>query len=302
MNEKSLFEQLQYILLEQDRKRNRQMADKVEDIQSEVSDLKEEVQEIKEDVSGLKEGLEDPEKFEQKVDPYVKNRITDLKVNFQHYFGHEVKETIKTELEHSRDDFIEALYPIIGQVVRRYVKYSFDGFLENVNHRMSSAFSPKRWANRVRAVFAGVSGDELLIQESIAQAKIEEAFVIHMDSGLLIGSYSSNNTTDLDMIAGMLTAIKSFVKDAFQAKDQGELETIEYGNYRILINHFHKYYVATVLSGMVDAKLKERLDVHFMEFSKKHIPDTIGDIDDRLFSSVSNKLKKSIQDFEKSTK
>ncbi len=300
MNEQSLFEQLQHILLEQDRQRTRNMDAKVEGIQSEVSDLKEEVQEIKDDVSGLKDGFENPEKFQQKVDPVLKNRITDLKVNFQHYFGHEVKETIKTELEYSRDEFIEALYPIIGQVVRRYVKYSFDGFLETVNDRMSSAFSPTRWARRVRGMFGGVSNEELMIQESITQSKIEEAFVIHMDSGLLIGSYSSNNTSDLDMIAGMLTAIKSFVKDAFQAKDQGELETIEYGNYKILINHFHKYYIATVLSGMIDAQLKERMDVHFMEFSKKHVPDSIKDIDDRLFSSVSNKLKKSIQEFETS--
>ncbi len=297
MNEKSLFEQLQTILLQEERKSRLEINKKVQDIKEEVTDLKDEVEVIKEDVSGLKEDYQNDEKFGSKVEPIFNNKIKDLKVNFQQYFGHEVKETIKAEIKYSRDEFIETLYPIIGQIVRRYVKYQFDGFLQNVSDKMEKAFSPGWYWKRMKAFFAGVSSEELLVKESM-NIRIEEAFVIHLESGLLIGCYSSNNTTDVDLIAGMLTAIKAFVQDAFREKEYGELETIEYGKYRILINHFHKYYIASVLTGVFDSHFKQNLDKHLMHFSGKHVPDSIKDVDDRLFESVSKRLKVSIQEFE----
>lgn len=53
------------------------------------------------------------------------------------------------------------------------------------------------------------------------------------ESGLLIGSYSRGNIADKDMISGMLTAIKSFVEDAFSKEGQ-DLEDIKFENFNFL--------------------------------------------------------------------
>ncbi len=69
------------------------------------------------------------------------------------------------------------------------------------------------------------------------------------------------------MIAGMLTAIKSFVKDAFVFGKQ-ELETIEYENYELIIKNLESFYIVVVASGVVDEAFKNDLDDVLLDFSE----------------------------------
>lgn len=82
--------------------------------------------------------------------------------------------------------------------------------------------------------------------------------LIERDSGLLKASFSKTNTIDEEMISGMLTAIKAFVEDAFNQKNQ-ELELIDYELYNIHIQSFVNYYVAVVISGTYGLKTKNRV-------------------------------------------
>ena len=45
---------------------------------------------------------------------------------------------------------------------------------------------------------------------------LEEIFIIQRDSGLMLGNASMSPTVNREAVAGMLTAIKSFVEDAFE--------------------------------------------------------------------------------------
>lgn len=87
--------------------------------------------------------------------------------------------------------------------------------------------------------------------------KINEVFAIQKGSGILLGSYSYNATVDKEMISGMLTAIKSFVEDAFQGGNQN-LEAIAYELYSIHIQKFHSYYVASVISGTYSSSFESK--------------------------------------------
>jgi len=97
-------------------------------------------------------------------------------------------------------------------------------------------------------------------------------FVIEKDSGILISDYSplSEDTVDKEMVAGMLTAIKSFVEDAFQGGDQN-LEMIEYELYTIHIQNFYSYYIAAVVSGAYTYMFKEVLEDQIIDFAQNHI-------------------------------
>ncbi len=297
VNNKSLFEQLQDILLQEDRNIAERIERKVESIEDDVSGLKEEVNEIKEDVFDIKENIDNPSKLGSKIDPIMQLKILELKQDFyDDVFRHEVELVVKDQLKSSQDEIIEALYPIIGKLIRHYLRLQFDSFLENVNSRLENTFSLKWWGDRMKAAFAGVSQKELIIRESFV-TQVQEVFIIHSESGLLLGSYSKNNTADVDLIAGMLTAIKQFVAGTFKTKGE-DLETIEYGDYKILITNFYKYYVATVTSGMVDATFKASLHEHLVQFCDSKVPTNFREIDDRLFEMVSARLKSSFNDFE----
>ena len=87
-------------------------------------------------------------------------------------------------------------------------------------------------------------------------------------SGLLLGNHSTTETMDKDMVSGMLTAIKSFVEDAFSGGAQN-LEAIEYELYTIHIQNFFSYYIAVVVSGNYTRSFESKLENDLLELSKK---------------------------------
>jgi len=86
------------------------------------------------------------------------------------------------------------------------------------------------------------------------------------------------------MVAGMLTAIKAFVEDAFNQKDQ-RLESVSYDQFNIYIQSFQKFYIAVVLSGTMDAQYKSKLDDKLMTFVKDVTKKSLENNDD-LTSSL----------------
>lgn len=82
--------------------------------------------------------------------------------------------------------------------------------------------------------------------------EIINIFIIQHDTGLVLCSYSKNKTEkhgDKDIFSGMLTAINSFGEDAFKkssSKHQQSKVTIDYDNYKILLQNHYNYYFAVV--------------------------------------------------------
>lgn len=91
--------------------------------------------------------------------------------------------------------------------------------------------------------------------------QIQEAFLIHK-SGCLI-AYSSlkeDSDEDFDILAGMLTAIQSFVKDAFGA-GQWSLKRLEFEDRNLLIELGDHLYLAVIYAGQADMKLQNKVEL-----------------------------------------
>ena len=93
--------------------------------------------------------------------------------------------------------------------------------------------------------------------------RLEELFLIDKRSGLLIAqagsSQQSNETDDSRVIAGMLSAIKTFVEDAFSRGQEAELQEIEYSNRTIRIDSGRYTYLAVVFWGVPGTGFNEAL-------------------------------------------
>lgn len=92
--------------------------------------------------------------------------------------------------------------------------------------------------------------------------KIREAFLIN-EAGLVV-SYASQvgaNVLNEDIVGGMLAAVESFVKDAFNDGESSPrgLETLVYGNTRILIEHGKLVFLVAVFSGAEPEGMREDL-------------------------------------------
>lgn len=213
----------------------------------------------------LKELLleEDREKFSSKVQPLVDEKIEDLRINFPEYFGGTITETIKYQIKHSQEEVIEALYPIIGKLIKKSIIAEITKLNEKINATIKKTFSLEE---RLRRLFKKKKSNSELVLQAVFKPIIEEVFVIEKESGLLKGSFSTNNIADKDMISGMLTAIKSFSEEAF-FKGEQNLEDIKFETFRIAIYSFKSIYISVVISGAYDSFFTEKLSESVSDFA-----------------------------------
>jgi hypothetical protein len=266
------FHRLQQLLLEDDRA---------------VSD------QIKEEVEGLRKQLVSPEEIQSRVSPFIEDKVRYLQDNFPELFGPVLSSTIRRQIEESQDEMVDALYPIIGKLIRKFVAKEIEHLTERIDQQINQTFSWQAWVRRLKGLFKGESEKDRIIQD-LMKAKVEEVFIIDKDSGLLAGSWSRNALADGDMVAGMLTAIKSFVEHAFSKSEQ-ELETIEYNAYKIVLNNFHTYYIAVVVSGSVTSEFKLLLTDMLLHFADKYKIATKDPITEDLVDRNSKALKAHLQ-------
>ncbi len=279
MEQGAAFNQLKKILLEQDREERDELAQKL---------------------SELDQQLNQKEELEVRVDPILKDQEVHLRNNFSHLFGPQITESIRKQIKDSQDEVVEALYPIIGRMIKKYITNEIQKLSEKVDQQMELAFSWEGWKIRIKAWFSGTPQKEVMLSKLI-EPKIEEIFVIERDSGILMGSFSRSESVDQDMVAGMLTAIKAFVEDAFTSEKQ-ELESIDYENYKIVLKSFKSFFLAVVTSGGMSMAFRDKLDDQLIDFADKVLKNARSETEEPEEDKLSGRLAEFFNEFENGDK
>lgn len=237
------------------------------------------------DFKALKQEILEREKLKVKVDPIVDDKIVDLKTNFTEHFGDKITESIKVQIKESQDEVVEALYPIMGKLVKKFIVAEITKLSDSINDTINTKFSIKYILKRL---FKGkkTAADDVL--QEVFEPIIEEVFVIEKNSGLLAGNYSRGNIADKDMVSGMLTAIKSFAEDAF-SKEAQNLEDIKFETFQLSIQNFKSIYIAIATSGVINNEFKEKLSDNINNLAEVILRD-------RTYLSDEIKLNKIIQE------
>jgi len=197
------------------------------------------------------------EKMAARVDPLIDEKIEDLRENFPQYFGETITQTIKTQIRDSQDEVVDALYPIMGKLIKKAIVSEIRKLSESINKSVKKTFSFGGMFKSFKRKVSGVSDGDAILQDAF-RPKLEEIFVIEKDSGLLLGNHSTGNIADKDMVSGMLTAIKSFSEDAF-AKEGQDLEDIKFETFQISLYNFNSIYIAVAISGVQNQQFKDDL-------------------------------------------
>ncbi|WP_439128081.1 cell envelope biogenesis protein OmpA [Polaribacter sp.] len=209
----------------------------------------------REKFTALSEEIIKREKLSKRVDPLVDEKIEDLRENFPKYFGGTITETIKVQIRDSQDEVVEALYPIMGKLVKKAIVSEITKLSDSINKTIQEKFSFTQMFTRF---FKGKKNDADIVLQEVFEPVIEEVFIIEKDSGLLAGSFTRGNIADKDMVSGMLTAIKSFAEEAFSKENQN-LEDIKFDSFQLNINNFKTIYIAIATSGVLNASFRETL-------------------------------------------
>ncbi len=157
--------------------------------------------------------------------------------------GPEMGKAIKAQIELERDAMVDALYPVIGSTISKYMVE----VVQAINSKVENTLSPEGIKRKIRAKIQGVSEAELIFQESVG-CQVQAVFLIAKDSGVVIQEVQlGEQQLNSDMIAGMLTAIRSFANDCIASGS--ELDAIDYGDWQIPIEVAGYCYLAVVLKG-----------------------------------------------------
>lgn len=224
---------------------------------------REHLQKISKRILLLEALFNEKQKLAGKVNPIIEDRLKGFTDEIPTTLGPVITATLKEQIRVQRDEVVDALYPIMGKMIKKYVAQEIKLLSDKIDNQFSFI---KRWKIKIKSWFGNVSEEELILSE-LGSARIEQVFLIERDSGILKASYAKTKTIDEEMVSGMLTAIKSFVEDAFQQKGQN-LELVEYELYQIHLQSFVTHYVAVVVSGNYSNRVKNKLQDLIFNFYK----------------------------------
>lgn len=185
-------------------------------------------------------------------------------------------DAIGASIHDSRDAMVNALYPIMGRLVTRAVAESIRDLARSIDVQMRNAFSFRMLMRRAKARASGVSDSTLLLRDALP-FHVVELFLIRRESGLVLahaedGSLAVDETqphADNEIIGAMLTAIHSFVEEAFGRGEEGSLDEVQYGRLNILIETSTYAYVACVVRGVAPHGLRAELRSLLMEIEQE---------------------------------
>jgi len=251
---------------------------------------------IKEDVQQVRTFLKD-ENFRERVAPIIKEHLSDMQEHFPDVYGEIIKETLAAQVSVSKDDMAEALYPLIGLMISKFIKDE----IRQMTEKMENTFKQNKFLEKIRTRFSKFINKTPLSRfftkdtPVIPPIKVNEIYIIQKGSGFVLANYSKDpESANKDMVAGMLTAIKAFGEDAI-GKQSEDLRTIQYDTYTITMYDFHSYYFAAIVEGPITESFKVQFKEDLFLFAKKNNLEDIYKKNDQLSEQqLSNALKELI--------
>lgn len=217
--------------------------------------------------------------------------------------GPEMGEAIKTQILVEKDAMVDALYPVIGNTISKYMVE----LVQTINEKVESALSIEGIKRKLRAKLEGITEAELILRETL-KYKVQAVLLIHKASGLIIRDVllDPGLQIEAEMLAGMLTAIRSFVYDCIiQPGEVSELHEIQYDSSKIVLEVAGYCYLAVVVKGEPSRKLLDCIRETLGEIILKYgraissyegdpatIPNSLGILLERLAATTEEKIEK----------
>jgi hypothetical protein len=240
------------------------------------------LQEDRAELAELRRVIEERPRLAERVDPIIQLHLRELEEHFPDAYIKVVEKIIDQRLRQKQEEIINIITPRLGLMIRNYLNVEFRKLRERIDKQVQR--SPLSVFSRRRTKTA----DQIIMDAH--PFAVEEVYVVSHESGLLLGSASSGKTADIDMIAGMLTAIKSFVEDAFRRTDE-ELSAIQYGSYQILVHNFYNYYIALAVSGVLSEAARDQLTHNILTFAERELNYDLQEPDPKLHAILKNRLE-----------
>lgn len=177
-------------------------------------------------------------------------------------------DAIRRQIQESREEIIDALYPVIGQIVVRAVTEAMRDLARSIDERLQAATDFQRLGRRIRSLLTGVPVSELALRSGLPFV-VQKIYLIHRESGLLLWhtSRSARDTADSELVGAMLTAIREFA-DQVLGGGRDQLHQLQLGNRELLLEFGHYSYVTVMIEGVAPANFRWKMHKQVYAFEK----------------------------------
>lgn len=188
----------------------------------------------------------------------------------------------------------DALFPVMGPAIRRAIAAALRGMVQTLNQVIERSLTYRGWLWRLEAWRTGRPVAEVALLRSLVY-RVEQVFLIHRETGLLLQHAALDEKTGLPMgsgqlsaapsgsaqpaapsmdhrqvVSGMLTAIQDFVQDSFRAGEGQPLSNLQVGELSVWIEHGPHALLAAVVRGTPPAALRVTLQQTLEEVQAEH--------------------------------
>jgi OOP family OmpA-OmpF porin len=168
-----------------------------------------------------------------------------------------LEQLIRAIVKYDRDMVADVVGQILPGAVKNAVTHAFREFSERLNEITEKRFSLRALSWRFEAFRTGKPFSEIVLLRSLLYS-VREVFLIHSKSGVLLQEAARPEavTKDSDSISSMFSAFQEFVHDSFIGTESNEIETIELGSFKFVIQHGRRSMIAGAVDGGAPAALK----------------------------------------------
>jgi len=244
---------------------------------------------LQEELNLLRESVSD-EMLAKRLSPQIELHIEEFKNRFPKQYSTLISQAIANEVKEAQEDIVEALHPVIGQLIKKYVQSEIQKWLEQIDRKtkassqMFKSFVPKVFRRREK------SAEKDIIQTIYQQ--VEEVFIVEKDTGFILASFSliEQEERPKEVLLGLLTAIKAYSEDAMNRKED-VLNTIQYDNYNIVLHDLHSFFVTAFVNGPINELFKSHLQDKLNIFAAQHLELITKESDTKTTAFLSDVLK-----------
>ena len=209
-----------------------------------------------------------------------------------------IEDAIRVSAKRDPTRLANALFPVMGPAIRESVAETVSAMMQQVNQLLENSFSARSVKWRINAFRTKRSFAEVMLAETVLY-QVEQVFLIHRESSLLINHLTSANAIvkDPDMVSSMLTAVTDFVKDSFVVDKQQNVKSIKFGQLNLLFEAGPHAIIVVAVRGLPPADLQITIreqveELHRLYGSKletyngnvEQFPDTYAQLDKCLLS------------------
>jgi OOP family OmpA-OmpF porin len=170
-----------------------------------------------------------------------------------------VEEALRLSVRRTPATLAETLFPVFGPAIRRTIAQTLSAVTEALSRTLDQTLTPRAWGWRLEAWRTGRSFGEIVLLRTL-EYRVEQVFWIHRDTGLvLVHEHLAHSAgADAALVSAMLTAIRDFARDSFDA--QGDLDRFQLGELEVRVASSPQAVLAVVVRGAPPADLGTTLE------------------------------------------